>query len=89
MPDIGPMELIIVAVIALIIFGPGKMVDLGGSLGKGIREFRKASRDDGAEDAPAPPPPAATRFCTDCGGRNGRDAKYCTACGASLAAPAG
>lgn len=40
---LGPTELIIILVIALIIFGPGKLPELGKSLGKGISEFRKAT----------------------------------------------
>ena len=42
MPDIGPLELIIVAFVVLLLFGPGKAADLGSSLGKGIREFNNA-----------------------------------------------
>lgn len=43
---IGHMpELILLLVLALIIFGPGKLPELGGALGKGIREFRKTSTD--------------------------------------------
>lgn len=38
-----PPELIVILVIALVIFGPGKLPDLGKSLGKGISEFRKAT----------------------------------------------
>lgn len=45
MPNIGPFELIIILVIVLIIFGAGKLADIGGALGKGIKEFRKASKD--------------------------------------------
>jgi len=37
-----PMHLIIILVIALIIFGPGKLPELGKGLGKSIREFKKA-----------------------------------------------
>jgi sec-independent protein translocase protein TatA len=40
MPSIGPMELIIVLVIALFIFGPKKLPELGRSLGGGMREFK-------------------------------------------------
>ena len=43
--NIGPGELILVLVIVLIIFGPGKLPDIGNALGRGIREFRKASND--------------------------------------------
>jgi sec-independent protein translocase protein TatA len=40
MPSIGPMELIIVLVIALIVVGPRKLPELGRSLGGGMREFK-------------------------------------------------
>jgi sec-independent protein translocase protein TatA len=50
MPDIGVPELLIIAVIVVLLFGPGKAADLGGSLGKSIREFRRAS--SGADDPP-------------------------------------
>jgi sec-independent protein translocase protein TatA len=39
----GLPELVIILVIILIIFGTGKLPEIGGSLGKGIRNFRKAS----------------------------------------------
>ena len=45
MPNIGPLELVIILVIALLILGPGKLPDVGAALGKSIREFRKASAD--------------------------------------------
>ncbi len=45
MPIPGPAELIVLLVIVLIIFGPGKLPDIGNAVGKGIREFRKASND--------------------------------------------
>jgi sec-independent protein translocase protein TatA len=45
MPIPGPMELILLLVIVLIIFGPGKLPDIGNAVGKGIREFRKASTE--------------------------------------------
>jgi len=40
MPNVGPLELAIILVIALIIFGPKKLPELGRSLGRGIREFK-------------------------------------------------
>ena len=45
MPNIGAPELIIILVIALLILGPGKLPEVGASIGKSIREFRKASSD--------------------------------------------
>ena len=49
MPQLGVPELIIILVIVLILFGAGKLAEVGGALGRGIREFRKASRE--AEEA--------------------------------------
>jgi sec-independent protein translocase protein TatA len=60
--NIGPGELIIILVIALVIFGPGKLPEIGQSVGKGIREFRRAASDisDATHiDAPAAPAPGA------------------------------
>src|SRR5262245_64160457 len=65
--NIGPGELIIVLIIALIVVGPGKLPDVGASLGKSIREFRKAATDvtdstklDSAAPAAAAAAPAAS-----------------------------
>ena len=60
-PNIGPGELILILVIALVVLGPGKLPDVAASLGKSLREFRKAASDvsDAAKvDAPAPVAPA-------------------------------
>ena len=57
---IGVPELILILVVGLIVFGPGKLPEMGRSLGKGIREFRKASNAlTAAINAPEPPPAAA------------------------------
>jgi len=45
----GGMELIIILVIVLIIFGVGRLPEIGGALGKSIREFRDASNDEKGE----------------------------------------
>src|SRR5690349_17567612 len=53
---IGPPELILILVIVLIVFGVGRLSEVGGALGKGIREFRKASGgldDETVTKAPA------------------------------------
>ena len=47
---IGPMELIIVLVIVMIIFGVGRLPEVGGAMGKAIREFRK-TQSPADEDA--------------------------------------
>lgn len=45
MPHIGFPELILILVIALIVFGPGKLPSVGAAVGKAFHEFRKASRE--------------------------------------------
>jgi TatA/E family protein of Tat protein translocase len=71
MPTPGPIELIIILVIALVFIGPGRLPDVGAALGKSIREFRKASSDISeaarVDTAPLPPaaaPPVATPAAT-------------------------
>lgn len=54
---IGTTELIIILVIILIIFGVGKLPEVGAGIGKGIKEFKKAQRDE--KEIPAPAAPAA------------------------------
>jgi len=56
MPTLGAPELIIILVIIILIFGVGKLPEVGQALGKGIREFRGAA--DGAEDEEPPAAPA-------------------------------
>ncbi len=54
MPSIGGPELIIILLIVVIVFGVGRLPEVGGGLGKGIREFRRSvtgKGDDPAEDS--------------------------------------
>ena len=67
MPNIGPLEIIVVLIIVLVIFGPKRLPDLGRSLGKGMREFKDSvtGKDDepklpAASETTAPPEPART-----------------------------
>ena len=53
---LGPMELVIILLVLVMLFGATRLKDLGGSLGQGIKEFRSAVKE---EDEEAPPPPAA------------------------------
>ena len=48
--NIGPLEIVVVLIIALIVFGPKRLPELGRSLGKGIREFRGSLGGDSDED---------------------------------------
>jgi len=66
--NIGPLEIIVVLIIALIVFGPKRLPELGSSLGRGIREFRNTVTGDKSDDeepevkairATTPPAPPA------------------------------
>lgn len=53
---LGPGELILLLVVLLVIFGAGKIPQLGGSLGKGLRNFRKGIKGE-EEESESPPDP--------------------------------
>jgi sec-independent protein translocase protein TatA len=48
--NIGPLEIIVVLIIALIVFGPKRLPELGNSLGKGIREFKDSVTGENKDD---------------------------------------
>jgi sec-independent protein translocase protein TatA len=90
------MELALIVLVLLLVFGASRLVDLGGSLGKGIREFRRTIKEDDdspSDDATASLPegeassetPATAtsgRFCSNCGTALSDQAKFCAKCGA-------
>jgi sec-independent protein translocase protein TatA len=51
MPSIGPMELIVVLVIALVVVGPKKLPAMGRSVGKGMREFKESLSGDSRDES--------------------------------------
>jgi sec-independent protein translocase protein TatA len=60
MGNLGTSELLLIILVVVIFFGGKKIPEIAQSLGKGIREFRKASReisDEGEDDAVSPRPP--------------------------------
>jgi TatA/E family protein of Tat protein translocase len=86
----------------VLIFGVGRLPEVGGAVGKGIREFRKSTRDDsddasssttmnsaaGSDAAASPSEPAVSdnAYCTECGSANPRSAKFCAQCGHAMTA---
>jgi sec-independent protein translocase protein TatA len=50
MPNVGPLELIVILAIALIVLGPKKLPEVGRSIGKGMREFREGISGDRDRD---------------------------------------
>ena len=90
MPTIGVWELVVILIIVVIIFGAGRLSEVGGALGKGIREFRKST----TEEHPAPPPtvtvtPAppivvAENKCPSCATVNPPGQVFCGQCGTRL-----
>jgi sec-independent protein translocase protein TatA len=49
-PNIGPMELVVVLIIALVVLGPKRLPEVGRSLGKGMREFKDSISGDRHDD---------------------------------------
>ncbi|MGD0115385.1 MAG: twin-arginine translocase TatA/TatE family subunit [Dehalococcoidia bacterium] len=92
--DIGPPEILLILAIVIIVFGVGKLPEVGSALGKSIREFRTASREDDSmprldepKAEPAAPQPG-TVSCSACGTPNAAAARFCMNCGRSMTAAA-
>lgn len=56
MPNLGPMELVLILGVALLLFGGRKLPELAKGMGEGIKNFKNALKED---SNPTPPPPAA------------------------------
>ncbi len=46
LPNVGWPELIVILVVALLVFGPHRLAEVGGAVGRAVREFRRAMEDD-------------------------------------------
>jgi sec-independent protein translocase protein TatA len=86
---LGPWERIIVLVILVVIFGAGRLSEVGGALGKSVREFRASSHGD----AHGPSSPRLADIiiaadgvnCSSCGFSIGSGKAFCGQCGTRLA----
>jgi sec-independent protein translocase protein TatA len=86
----GVWELVVILFILLLIFGAGRLSEVGGAVGKSIREFRKATTESQA----APPPaaqatdaaagPAVENKCPSCATVNRGSQAFCGQCGTRL-----
>ena len=85
----GP-KLLIIVLLVVVLFGAKKIPEIAHGLGKGMREFRKATRDvagPGDDETSTSSPTAlesVTIPCFYCSAKVGRDAKFCPSCGQSL-----
>jgi sec-independent protein translocase protein TatA len=90
-----PGHLIVVLVIVLLIFGPGKLPELGKAVGDGLRELKKAGDEDPSRDSARLATTAtitpigavvSPHVCLTCGGGVSAADKFCGNCGASITA---
>ena len=86
MGALQPMHLIVVLVIVLLIFGPGKLPDLGRAIGDSMREFRRATSDLASSPSRVEPATASGTICDQCKAPLQANSRFCGACGASTEA---
>ncbi len=89
-----PTHLILILVIVLIVFGPGKLPEIGGAVGKSLREFKRSSSESFDSDnkqsatatatATAEPQATSQNACPNCHAQNAAGNKFCGECGAKL-----
>lgn len=98
--SLGPLEIIVILVVALLIFGPKNLPKLGSALGKTVKNVREGMEGDedkddekkateteaSIEDADADADAADenVKFCPKCGTKNPADNAFCSKCGAKL-----
>ena len=87
-----PWHVIVILVIVLVIFGPGKLPMLGKAVGDTVRDFKKAVGDEPAKpaagDAATTSGPVALRDCPTCHKPNAVGDRFGGSCGAQLQVPA-
>jgi sec-independent protein translocase protein TatA len=95
MGALQPVHLIVILVIVLVVFGPGKLPQLGRAIGDGVRELKRATSDDAAppQTATAPSVAAPVRepvtphlACPACQASVPTTDQFCGSCGARMRA---
>ncbi len=93
--DVGPLEIALIVVAIVLIFGVGKLGQIGGAMGKSIHDFRveRDRKDDlpqatTAESKVAKPiaqlEAGSGKVCPNCSNRMSENARFCMACGTRL-----
>jgi sec-independent protein translocase protein TatA len=86
---LGMPELVVILVIALLVFGAGRLPEVGSSLGKAIRGFKEAA--DKKDPEPAAPKGVVTdasgKFCPHCGKGVPNEGVFCSSCGKKISDP--
>jgi sec-independent protein translocase protein TatA len=83
---LGMPELIVILVVALLVFGAGRLPEIGSSLGKAIKGFREASDKREPDESPSKGHVngPSDRTCPQCGHEISGDAAFCAVCGKKL-----
>jgi sec-independent protein translocase protein TatA len=85
-----PTHLILILIIVLVVFGPGKLPEVGGAIGKGLSEFKRSV--NGLSDADKAPKEGEAKAASDvgrsvcpaCGHENAAGNQFCGNCGAKI-----
>ena len=94
-PEIGIPGLILILVVALLVFGPKRLPEMGRSLGRGMREFKDSISGNKHTDEPAelsaasaPATDQGAGFCSSCGTPLAAGAQFCSSCGTPVTSSA-
>jgi TatA/E family protein of Tat protein translocase len=81
-----PWHLIVVLVIVVMIFGPGKLPELGKAVGDGFRELKRSTSEEPTVPAPAAlqPSPISSIACPTCQAAVPNQSRFCGTCGSAM-----
>ena len=79
-----PWHLILIVVIILVVFGPGKLPTLGKAFGDSVRDFKKAMGDDSSKSTAVAELATVARECPNCHKTLAAQDRFCGECGARV-----